>query len=64
MSVLFGDLLSHSYNITLYLVAVVFDGMKLYVFEEQFLVCEVNMRLKGSMLDLCTVLADPRSKCE
>ena len=34
-SVLFGDLLSHSYNITfsmfLYLVIVVFDGMKLCI---------------------------------
>ena len=33
VSVLFGDLLSHSYNITfsmfLYLVTIVFDGMKL-----------------------------------
>ena len=41
VSVLFGDLLSHSYNITvsmfLYLVTVVFYGIKInyYVFEEQ-----------------------------
>ena len=42
MSVLFGELLSHSYNITfsmfLYLVTVVFDRIKVkyyYVFEEQ-----------------------------
>ena len=42
VSVLFGDLLSHSYNITfsmlLYLVTVVFDRIKInyyYVFEEQ-----------------------------
>ena len=42
VSVLFGDLLSHSYSITfsmfLYLVTVVFDGIKIicyYVFEEQ-----------------------------
>ena len=42
VSMLFGDLLSHSYNITfsmfLYLVTVVFDGLKInyyYVFEEQ-----------------------------
>ena len=45
VSVLFGDLLSHSYNITfsmfLYdLATVVFDGIKInYVFEEQFSVC-------------------------
>ena len=35
VSVLFGDLLSHSYNITfsmfLYLVTVVFDGIKLCI---------------------------------
>ena len=35
VSVLFGDLLSHSYNSTfsmfLYLVTIVFDGMKLHV---------------------------------
>ena len=43
----------------MYLVTVVFDGMKLCIklFEEQFSVCE-------SMIDLCTVLADPRSECE
>ena len=42
VSVLFGDLLRHSYTITfsmcLYLVPVVFDGIKInyyYVFEEQ-----------------------------
>ena len=42
VSVLFGNLLSHSYNITfsmfLYLVTVVFDGIKInnhYVLEEQ-----------------------------
>ena len=42
VSVLFGDLLSHSYKITfsmfLYLVTVVFDGIKInyyYAFEEQ-----------------------------
>ena len=42
VSVLFGDLLSHSYNITfsmfLYLVTVVFDGIEInnyYVFEKQ-----------------------------
>ena len=44
LSVLFGDLLNHSYNITfsmffLYLVTVVFDRIKIinyyYVFEEQ-----------------------------
>ena len=42
VSVLFGELLSHSYNITfsmfLYLVTVVFDRIKVkyyYVFEEQ-----------------------------
>ena len=41
VSVLFGDLLSHSYNITfsmfLYLVTVVFDGIKINVFEEQLI---------------------------
>ena len=41
VSVLFGELLSHSYNITfsmfLYLVTIIFDGIKInyyYVFEE------------------------------
>ena len=50
VSVLFGDLLSHSYNTTfsmfLCLVTVVFDGIKLCV-DEQFLVCEVRMRPRG-----------------
>ena len=50
VSVFFGDLLRHSYNITfsifLYLVTVVFDGIK-YVFEEQLSVCKVSICLRG-----------------
>ena len=50
VSVLFGDLLSHSYNITfpmfLYLVTVVFER-KNYVFEEQLSVCKVSICLRG-----------------
>ena len=46
VSVLFGDLLSHSYNITfsmfLYLVTVVCDG----IIEEQLSVCIVSICLR------------------
>ena len=50
VSVLFGNLLSHSYNITfsmfLYLVTVVFDEIKInYVFEEQLSVGKVSICL-------------------